>query len=286
MDSLQAAGADAPRKDAPKDASVDEDLNRPHKFPDFMGPWVPVPLWLLDAGASPRAIKLYVALGKYAKPDGTGAFPSRATLARDMGLSSPRSVDDAIDDLQAVDGVEVFARKRSNNGRTSNGYVLRRTPRQKSARGAGQESAQGPLQSEAHPPRTNLRSKNKNHRNQNQFEQDHHFLDGSGGHPPSAGGAGDISVEFLDFLAENRLELSEQDERDLYAAWMDDPSRVNACIDETHRQTNRTDPDVLLPLIRNGARPPRLGEAPGEEWLLDWYDEPEDEPLGVTRDAA
>ena len=85
-----------------------------------------VPEWVLDAGLTDRAIRIYALIARYADNDTLQAFPSRETLAERAGCSV-KSVDRAIRQL-----VEAGALKKSHrmNGDsyTSNLYTVKRIP--------------------------------------------------------------------------------------------------------------------------------------------------------------
>lgn len=89
-----------------------------------VGPFGMVPLWLLRRGVSSPAIHLYALLAAaYADREGK-AWPSRATLAEQMGCSVD-TVDRAVREL--VDAQAMFKGRRANErgGQASNVYVLR-----------------------------------------------------------------------------------------------------------------------------------------------------------------
>lgn len=70
-----------------------------------------IPHWIIQSGVPATAIHLYTILAMYAD-DRTGeAFPSRATLAKQIGAST-KTVDRAIKALQGVGALEVHSRKR------------------------------------------------------------------------------------------------------------------------------------------------------------------------------
>lgn len=74
-----------------------------------IGQFAIVPLWLLEAQVSDRAVRLFAVLaGRYADRKGE-AYPSRATLAEALGCSLG-SVDRAVDDLVKVGALEITAR--------------------------------------------------------------------------------------------------------------------------------------------------------------------------------
>ena len=85
-----------------------------------------VPEWLLDV-ASGNAVKLFAIIdAKYADRDGVG-WPSRRTLAHDLGVKSPRTVDAAIAELEECGAIRTSARS-DLRGQTSNLYRLIHNP--------------------------------------------------------------------------------------------------------------------------------------------------------------
>lgn len=97
-----------------------------------VGPWSLVPEWISDAeqsGLSHAAVRLYAVLMLYADgKTGEGATPSRATLARRMGLKTTDRVDAAKRELVEFGALEAWTRADGNGRQTSNGYRLRLTP--------------------------------------------------------------------------------------------------------------------------------------------------------------
>lgn len=84
-----------------------------------------VPHWLVDAGASPQAIALFVILGSYADNDTGECWPSRATLAARLGQSRD-SVDRRLKELRALGAVE-WQQRKDEAGQRSNLYTLHLT---------------------------------------------------------------------------------------------------------------------------------------------------------------
>jgi hypothetical protein len=85
-----------------------------------------VPEWVLDAGLSDRAIRIYALIARYADNDTLQAFPARETLA-DRALCSVKSVDRAIRDLVAA-GALRKTHRRNGDAYQSNLYTVRRIP--------------------------------------------------------------------------------------------------------------------------------------------------------------
>ena len=61
---------------------------------------------------------------KYADNETLEAWPSRATLAKDLGVQSIRTVDSAIKELVDLGALRVEKRYKANNEQTSNLYIL------------------------------------------------------------------------------------------------------------------------------------------------------------------
>ena len=89
---------------------------------------VPDALWK-EGATTPRAVVLYLALSKRGSREDRGV-PKRSTLARDMGVSSVRTVDAAIDELVEKGWLLITPRLRedADQGQTSNHYRLLWTP--------------------------------------------------------------------------------------------------------------------------------------------------------------
>lgn len=91
---------------------------------------------VLEAIPTANAVCLYLILLKFADNKTRTAHPSRATLAKMMGYKSPQVADKAVEVLESLGLVTVFARYRDEDGnvsrhrderfreRTSNGYVV------------------------------------------------------------------------------------------------------------------------------------------------------------------
>jgi len=83
-----------------------------------------VPEWLIDAGVSDRAVRVYAILARYADSETLQAFPSRETLAK-RAHCHWRSIDRAIDELVQLGAVTKTHRK-NGDAYQSNIYTLRR----------------------------------------------------------------------------------------------------------------------------------------------------------------
>lgn len=88
-----------------------------------IGPFTIVPVWLLEADLSDRAVRLFAVLGKFANQDGQ-CFPARATLARAL-RASPASVDRAVAELRAVGAVITQLRRDARGDLKSSLFMLR-----------------------------------------------------------------------------------------------------------------------------------------------------------------
>jgi hypothetical protein len=69
------------------------------------------------------AVRLFAVIGRYARSDGSGAYPSRATLARGMNLMKPASIDPYIEELVDAGALRV-TRRRKGKANSSNLYHL------------------------------------------------------------------------------------------------------------------------------------------------------------------
>ena len=72
-----------------------------------------IPEWVLDAGISDKAIRLYCVLARYADNETHRAFPSRETLAKRMGCHA-KSVDRAASELLKIGAVTKKQRHNSS----------------------------------------------------------------------------------------------------------------------------------------------------------------------------
>lgn len=91
-----------------------------------IGGWSLVPEWVLDLEISDRAVRLYALLGRYVNANGT-CFPSRRTLAERMRCS-PTSLDRAVKELEDAGALRTEERRRDDQSRTTNLYVLTYSP--------------------------------------------------------------------------------------------------------------------------------------------------------------
>ena len=83
-----------------------------------------IPTWIMRSTLSANAIRLYGVLATYADAETREAFPSRATIARDMQLSQARSVDPYIEELAAFGALTVQRRQRPDGSYRSSLYTL------------------------------------------------------------------------------------------------------------------------------------------------------------------
>lgn len=91
--------------------------------------FVIIPQWILLADISDGAVRLYGALRKYADNATMKAFPSRATLAKDIHKSSRRTIDKYLGELVSIGALKIERRKRpGTNQLYSNVYTLTSTP--------------------------------------------------------------------------------------------------------------------------------------------------------------
>lgn len=86
-----------------------------------------VPEWVLDAGLSDRAIRVYALIARYADNETLQAFPARETLAKRAGCSA-RSVDRAITELVKC-GALAKEHRKYGDAYQSNLYTVRRIPK-------------------------------------------------------------------------------------------------------------------------------------------------------------
>lgn len=85
-----------------------------------------VPHWVIFSGISDGALRLYTVLTKYADGHTKQAFPSRTTLAKDMGKKSVRSIDGYMRELKEIGAVTVENRKRKGSKENqTNLYIVR-----------------------------------------------------------------------------------------------------------------------------------------------------------------
>jgi hypothetical protein len=94
-------------------------------YRDF-GDFALCPSWVYEADISAQAVRLYLVLWGYADRRTNVAHPSRKTLADKIRVSSVRTVDAAIDDLERIGALQTFARPDPSGAgdRSSNGYRL------------------------------------------------------------------------------------------------------------------------------------------------------------------
>lgn len=89
------------------------------------GPFVIVPVWLLHAGVTDKALRLYAVLGSYADRE-LKAWPSRQKLADRMGCSAG-SLDRALRELESVGAVQRIRRTDDDGANRTNIYRLYRS---------------------------------------------------------------------------------------------------------------------------------------------------------------
>jgi len=106
--------------------------------------FVIIPQWVLMSPISDGALRLYAVLMKHADNMTGEAFPSRGTLAREIGKKSVRSIDGYIKELEQLGALRVERRKKSNLENWSNLYTVitvNRTGEQDSAPGGAASDA-------------------------------------------------------------------------------------------------------------------------------------------------
>lgn len=113
-----------------------------------------IPHWVLYADISAQALRLYGVLLHYANKQ-DNAWPSRSTLASEIRVKSPRTIDSCIAELVAINALQVYPRF-ENQRQTSNRYLVITAYR-------GAEFCEGGAQETATSPSNNLRTKH-NHR--------------------------------------------------------------------------------------------------------------------------
>ena len=89
-------------------------------------PYAQVPKWILRAGAnlSHGAVRLYGVIMTYADNNTKVAFPSRETLASDLGMK-PRSISSYTKELEEFGALQVTRRRNKRTGNFyANHYVL------------------------------------------------------------------------------------------------------------------------------------------------------------------
>lgn len=108
-----------------------------------IGPFAMVPEWLLDAGVSGNAIKLFAVLHRH-EGEG-GIYPSRKRLAAKMGCSVD-TVDRVIKELAEAGAITIQHRRDEHGDPATNFYVLhfvRPGSRTNEGRGGGNDEGRG-----------------------------------------------------------------------------------------------------------------------------------------------
>lgn len=125
-----------------------------------------IPDWVLDAGISDRAVRVYCILARYADNESLQAFPSRGTLAERAGCNA-KSVTRAVDELVDI-GAVIKEHRKTGDAYQSNLYTLRRvgpatTPgRVTQDPGVGSKSTPGRVTQDPLTITTELEPKNYN----------------------------------------------------------------------------------------------------------------------------
>ena len=71
-----------------------------------------LPHWILFSPISSNAVRTYAVLAKYRDADTGQAFPSRATLAKDVGVRSVRSIDGYLRELRDIGALSIKRRRK------------------------------------------------------------------------------------------------------------------------------------------------------------------------------
>lgn len=82
-----------------------------------------VPHWLLDAGISATAMKVWAAIARHINSKTRRGFPKRRTIAALIGMSLS-AVDRALRELRRVGALVSRPRRRADGGQSSNEYLL------------------------------------------------------------------------------------------------------------------------------------------------------------------
>lgn len=86
--------------------------------------FVIIPHWVLYAGISPQAVRLYGVLRRYADNETMESWPARKTLARDLKVDSEKTVDRATKELITIGALRVTQRKADDGSNLTNIYTL------------------------------------------------------------------------------------------------------------------------------------------------------------------
>ncbi|WP_280505794.1 hypothetical protein [Nocardia farcinica] len=89
-----------------------------------------IPHWLLDAGASRVAVKVWDAIARLMNRKTRSGFPKRKTIAELIGMS-PSAVDRGLRELRRLGALVSRPRWREDGGRSSNDYLLLWAPLEK-----------------------------------------------------------------------------------------------------------------------------------------------------------
>lgn len=88
-----------------------------------IAPFVMVPHWIIESGASANALRVYLVLGTYASGPGGSCYPSRQTIADQAGMSV-ETLKRTMRELRGIGAVATEVRKRAAGKQTSNLYRL------------------------------------------------------------------------------------------------------------------------------------------------------------------
>ena len=123
-----------------------------------------IPEWVLFSDISPMAVRLYAVLARRANSTDRTCYPSRKTLANDLKVRSPRTVDGAVDELVEIGALSVTGRATDRGDQTSNLYRLVVVPPSKIVLDPSQDTARPPSQSPAHEPEPFLTKANEDNK--------------------------------------------------------------------------------------------------------------------------
>jgi hypothetical protein len=91
-------------------------------------PFAIVPVWLMEAGLSNSALRVYISLARRADNETGQTWPGRATIAKESSLSL-KSVDRGITELCDLGALTKHHRLNDKGEHTSNLYIVHRVPK-------------------------------------------------------------------------------------------------------------------------------------------------------------
>lgn len=128
-----------------------------------------VPEWIIDSDVSANAVRLYALLNRYANSRGQ-AFPTRATLAKRMGVSTD-TVDRAKQELVEIGALTIQRRTSDAGDPTSNLYTIHTFPVDNGENSADMRKGTG---NNAHTGTGKNAEQKRANMNHSQFRQDPH----------------------------------------------------------------------------------------------------------------